>query len=257
MTASTAPTATRRRWIGLVLLALAVLAGAAVGAYLDWRMWHPTSGIVVTLGAVGILLIGAIAWASRWRPIRPLALGILAFGVGVILGQNLGPSRPPISLVQGTVTIELTQPANAAPIAGRASCQLTPDGENFEISGDPNLRIQIGDQPREEQDAIQVALAKGDMWEYGAAEPRDDGWSLLTIVSDSGPFTDAEVPTSAAMASDGSSELRPTGDQEAGSITFSGLVAADVGLGDASASPVELAGTLSWSCEGPNADPER
>ena len=256
MTASSEPTTTRGRWLGLVLLALLALIGAAAGAYFDWRMWHPMSGITITLGAVGILLVGALAWVSRWRPIRPLALAALAFGVGVILGQNLGPSRPPISDVEGTVTIELTEPANAAPIAGRADCQLTPDGENFEISGDPNLRIQIGDQPREEQDGLQVALAKGDMWEYGAAEPRDDGWSLLAIVSDSGPFTDDEVPTSAAMASDESSELTATGDQEAGSITFSGLVAADVGLGDAAASPVELAGTLSWSCEGPDVDPE-
>jgi hypothetical protein len=255
MTASTAPTTTRGRWIGLVLVALAVLAGAAAGAYLDWMMWHPSSGIVVTFGAIGILLVGAIAWASRWRPIRPLALGTVTFGVGVILGQNLGPSRPPISMVQGTVTIELTEPANAAPITGRADCQITPDGDNFEISGDPNLRIQIGDQPREEQDALQVAVTRGDMWEYGA-EPRDDRWSMLAIVSDSGPFTDDQMPTSAAMASDASSELAVSGDQRAGSITFSGLAPTDVGLGDQTADPMDLAGKLSWSCDGPDADPE-
>ena len=47
------------------------------------------------------------------------------------------------------MTIELSEPANAAPISGRADCQQTPSGENYEISGDPNLRLQIGDQPLE------------------------------------------------------------------------------------------------------------
>jgi hypothetical protein len=255
MTASSQPTTARRPGLGLVILGLLALGGAAAGAYLDWRMWHPMSGIVVTFGAGLLLMLGALALATRWRPIRPLAFAALALGVGLILGQNLGPTRPPISMVQGTVMIELTEPANAAPIAGRADCQLTPDGQNFEISGDPNLRIQVGDQPREVQDAIQVAVARGDMWEYGA-ESRGDGWSLLAIVSDTGPFTDDEVPGHAAMASDASSELVVSGDQRAGSMTFSGLAPTDIGLGDPAAGQLELAGTLSWRCDGPNANPE-
>ena len=254
MTATSEPTATTGRWLGFAVLAGIALLGAAIGAYLDWRMWHPMSGIVVTFGALAILLVGALAWAARSPRIRPIAFGVLAFGAGVVLGQNLGPSRPPISLVEGRMTIELTNPANAAPISGRADCQLTPDGRNFEISGDPNLRIKIGDQRMEERDALQVALARGDMWDYGA-ESRDDGWSLLTIVSDTGPFTDDEVPTNIAMASDATSDLVASGDQRAGSIRFSGLVGTDVGLGDPPASSEALAGTLTWSCEGPDADP--
>ena len=132
---------------------------------------------------------------------------------------------------------------------------LETDGRMVDLKRDPNLRIQIGDQPREVQDSIQVAVARGDMWEYGA-ESRDDGWSLLAIVSDSGPFTDEEVPGHAAMASDASSELVVSGDQHAGSMTFSGLAPTDVGLGDPAAGQLELAGTLSWSCDGPNASPE-
>jgi hypothetical protein len=65
------------------------------------------------------------------------------------------------------------------------------------------------------------------------------------------------VPTHWAMASDASSELAASGDQRAGSMTFSGLVATDVGLGDLSAGTMDLAGTLSWSCDGPDIDPER
>lgn len=253
MTATPRPARPRPLIPILVLVGIAIV-GAVVGAYLDWRMWHPTSGLVVTIGAIGLLLIGALAWASQWQPIRPVAYGVLAFAIGAILGQNLGPSRPQISLVDGTITVELTEPADASPITGRADCQLTPDGNNFQVSGDPNLRLQIGDQPLELRDPIQVALARGDMWEYGA-ESRSDGWSLLFILGDAGPFTDEEMPTEVAMATDASSELTGSGDQRAGSLSFSGLVVRDMGLG--AARPVELSGTLSWTCEGSAADPER
>lgn len=255
MTPSAPPAALRSRNLGIGALVILALVGALVGAYLDWKLWHPMSGIVVTIGAIGLLLVGALAWASRWQPIRPVAYGVLGFAIGAILGQNLGPSRPPISLVDGTITVELTAPAGAAPITGPADCQLTPDGQNFQVSGDPNLRLQIGDQPLEERDPIQVALARGDMWEYGT-EARGDGWSLLLVVGDAGPFTDLEMPTEVAMASDASSELSASGDQRAGSITFSGLVEKDIGLGLAAAGPSELSGTLSWTCEGAAADPE-
>jgi hypothetical protein len=246
----------RRPWIPILVLVGIAIVGAAIGAYLDWRMWHPTSGIVVTIGAIGLLLIGALAWASHWQPIRPVAYGVLAFAIGAILGQNLGPSRPPISMVNGTITLELTEPADASPITGRADCQLTPDGDNFQVSGDPNLRLQLGDQPLEQRDPIQVALARGDMWEHGA-ESRGDGWSVLFIIGDAGPFTDEQVPTEVAMATDGSSELIGSGDQRAGSVTFAGLVEKDVGLGRGATDPVALSGTLSWTCDGPAADPER
>jgi hypothetical protein len=251
---ATARSVRRRPWIPILVLAGIAIVGAVVGAYLDWRMWHPTSGIVVTIGAIGLLIVGALALASRWHPIRPVAYGLLAFAVGAILGQNFGPSRPPISLVSGTVTLELTEPADAAPITGRADCQLTRGGDNFEISGDPNLRLQIGDQPLEQRDPIHVAVGRGDMWEYGA-ESRADGWSLLLIIGDAGPFTDEEVPTEVAMASDASSEITGSGDQRAGSVSFSGLVPKDMGLGAGEA--VDLSGTLSWICDGPSADPER
>ena len=253
---STPQPARPRPWIPILVLVGIAIIGAAAGAYLDWRMWHPASGIVITIGAIGLLLIGALARASRWQPIRPLAYGVLAFAVGALLGQNFGPSRPQISLVGGTITLALTEPANAASITGRADCQLTPDGDNFQVSGDPNLRLEIGDQPLEERDPVQVALARGDMWEYGV-ESRGDGWSLLFILGDAGPFTDEQVPTEVAMATDDSSELTGSGDQRAGSLSFSGLVEKDVGMGTGQADPVELSGTLSWTCDSPAADPER
>ena len=247
MTASASATS-RSSMLGLGALALIALAGAGVGAYLDWKWWHPTSGIVVTIGAIGLLLVGMVAWISRWRPVRPLAFAALAFGIGALLGQNFGPSRPPISQAAGTVTVELTEPADAAPITGRADCQLTPDGENFEISGDPNLRLQIGEQPLEQRDGVQLSVARGDMWEHGDG-PRSDGWSLIVIVSDSGPFTDAEIPGIQFMRSGGESSLVGSGRQDAGSIRFDGLVL-DAEQSQGAQEPLELAGTIEWSCQG-------
>jgi hypothetical protein len=246
MTASE-QTSSRSSMRGIGALVLIALAGAGVGAYLDWKWWHPTSGIVVTIGAIGLLLVGALAWSTRRRAIRPLAFATLAFGIGAIVGQNFGPSRPPITMTAGTVTVALTEPANAETITGRADCQLTPDGENFQISGDPNLRLQIGDQPLEERDAVQLSVAKGDMWEYG--EPRGDGWSLIVIVSDSGPFTDEEIPGLMYMTSTRNSQLVGSGTQDAGSIRFEGLgLVAEQSQGAEEA--MELAGTIEWSCEG-------
>ncbi len=238
--------------LALFLIPLAV--GAVVGAYLDWMWWHPTSGILVTILAGGLLVLSVLAWSSRWQPIRPVVLWVAAFAIGMLLGQNFGPSRPPISLVSGRLTVELTVPAGAQPADGRADCQLTPDGENFEISGDPNIRIEIGDQPREEQDNLQISIARGDMWQYG--EPRSDEWSLIVVVSDTGPFTDEEVPGMWYMTSNASSKLVGDGTQEAGSLTFDGLVlnaSQSQGVDEA----LDIGGTITWSCDGPPVNPER
>ena len=243
MTAST-PTATRAR-SRYALLLIPVVTGAAAGAYLDWQLWQPSSGIVVTVGAGGLLLVAGLAWSSRWKAVRPAAFWVAAFGIGLLLGQNFGPARPPVMQAAGTVTVELTEPANAEPITGRAHCQQTPGGDNFEISGDPNLRLQIGDQPLEERDPIQLALAKGDMWQYGA--PRDDGWSLLIRIGDAGPFTDDQMPVDVTMESDGNSEIDGDGTQERGSLRFTGLVL-DEQQSPGAEGPIELAGTIEWSC---------
>jgi hypothetical protein len=238
----------------LAVLLIPLAVGAALGAYLDWMWWHPTSGILVTIMAGGLLVVSVIAWSSRWEPIRPVVLWVAAFAIGMLLGQNVGPSRPPISLVSGRLTVELTEPAGAQPMGGRADCQLTPDGRNFEVSGDPNFRIEIGDQPREEQDAVQISIARGDMWQYG--EPRSDGWSLIVAVSDSGPFTDEEVPGLWFRESGPSSELVATGTQEAGSIRFDGL-ALNASQSQGVDEALDMSGTIEWTCDGPPVNPER
>ena len=241
-----APRAPGWPMLGIGALLVAALIGAAIGAYLDWKWWHPMYGITVTIGAAALLIAGGLAWSSRWPPIRPVAFAMLALGIGALLGQNFGPSRPPITPAAGSVIVELSTPVNAEPVRGRADCQLTPDGRNFLISGDPNLRLQIGDQAMEERDSVQLAVARGDMWEYG--EPRADGWSLIVIVSDSGPFTDEQVPAIWFMENGAATELVGSGTQESGSIRFDGLVLnSDQSQG--TDETLEMAGTIAWSCE--------
>lgn len=247
MTASS-PARPAPGWARYALLLVPLVVGIVAGAYLDWMWWHPMSGILITIVAAALLVVGAIASRARWTPVRTAAVWALALGIGALLGQNFGPSRPPITPVSGRVDLELTAPADAQPAGGRADCQLTPDGQNFQISGDPNIRVEIADQPREEQDAVSISIARGDMWQYG--EPRSDGWSLIVAVSDTGPFTDDEIPGLWYLESAPSSEMVAEGTQEAGSIRFDGLVL-DATQSQLSDEAPELSGTIEWSCDGP------
>lgn len=252
MTAAERPTP-RSSAIRIAALVLIALVGMAVGAYLDWLWWHPTSGILITIAAGGLLVLAALAWSNRLTLVRPAALGVVALAIGLLLGQSLGPSRPPITPVSGRLAIQVTEPANDQPAEGPADCQLTPDGRNFLLSGDPNIRVEIGDQAREEQDAVQISVARGDMWQYG--EPRSDGWSLIVAVSDSGPFTDEAVPGIWYLESAPSSDLFGEGTQAAGSIRFGGLIL-NTSQSQGTDQPLEISGTIEWSCDGPIQGPE-
>ena len=84
------------------------------------------------------------------------------------------------------------------------------------------------------------------MWEHGDG-PRSDGWSLIVIVSDTGPFTDEGIPGIQFMRSGGASALVGSGTQDAGSIRFDGLVL-DAEQSQGAQEPMELAGTIEWSC---------
>ena len=105
MTASGATTTNRGRTLFIALLIVVGLAAGAIGAYLDWLWWHPTQGIVVTLVAIAAILVSGLLLLFRRSLTTRLAFIGLAIGVGLLLGQWIGPSREPLTVSTGTMTL--------------------------------------------------------------------------------------------------------------------------------------------------------
>jgi len=126
--------------------AILFLAAAILGAYLDWVWWPVYSGLMITIAAGLILIVaGLLALAARGNARRVALLG-LAVGVGLLAGQNLGPSREPlISQPDGTITMELESPVVAV-ASGPADCTNVASATEFQVSGDPNLRLDSPDR---------------------------------------------------------------------------------------------------------------
>jgi hypothetical protein len=238
----------RTPWLPVVILALLGIVAAAIGAYLDWQWWHPTSGIMVTIAAAAALLLAGAVALGRTPVTRMVSMAIGAIGIGLLLGQNLGPSRETPLLGSGTVTLQLSEPADAAEVTGRADCNLTASGDNFAIWGDPNIRLEVGDQDPHDRDFVGISITAGDMWQAGA-EPRTDGIGLSLLVGGGGPIPEDGAPSEVMMASALTSEIEGTVDQRSGSIRFSGLVVHPTYEAGAAAEPRDLAGTVSWTCE--------
>jgi hypothetical protein len=235
-------------WPLMVILALLGVVAAAVGAYLDWQWWHPTSGIMITIAAGAVLLLAGVVALGRTPSTRMVSMAIGTVGIGLLLGQNLGPSREAPILGSGTITLQLIEPAGAAEVTGRADCNLTASGDSFAVWGDPNIRLEVGDQELRDRDFVGISITAGDMWEAGA-EPRPDGIGLSLLVGGGGPIPEDGAPSEVMMASAASSELEGTIDQRSGSIRFSGLVVHPTYETGAGTEPMDLAGTVSWTCE--------
>ena len=165
----------RRRWIAIAAVVVFVLA-AGLGAIGDWVWWPVYSGIVITLAAGGILLFAVVLVVIP----RTRTVGLLAamVGVGLIAGQNLGPSRPALQGYEGTMTINLTSPR---PTSGTLPvwCSMDATGSELSVSGDTDVRLDIlPDDPTVPADVDQreflfVGLSIGDRWQQGAT-PRPD-----------------------------------------------------------------------------------
>jgi hypothetical protein len=244
MTTSTRPTAVarhRRRFIA-VLVPLFVVAALA-GAYIDWMWWPLYSGLMLTIGAIAILLVGGVLWLIglvRRGIVRRIAIAVLAVGVGLLAGQNLGPSREPlIYQFDGTLTLHLTSPM-VADGTGPANCINVASASEFSVTGDSNMRLETPDRP-----FVDVYLDAGDRWEAIDDGPRKDG-VRFQIGLTAAEVTEAGKPMTADMQAAASSTLEPTLSNAGGSLRFSGLVpriAADL-----PGESIDLAGTLEWTC---------
>jgi hypothetical protein len=232
----------RRRWI-VIAAALIFVVAAGLGAIGDWYWWPVYSGIVITLAAAAILLVAFVLAVIPRTRIASLLVAMA--GIGLIAGQNLGPSRPVLQPYEGTMTVTLTTPratSGSLPIW----CSMDASGAELSVSGESDVRLDIlPDDPAVPADVDQrefffVSLTVGDRWQQGAT-PRPDGVRLSTIIGS----VKADDPET-RMSSAPSSTLDLTRSGTGGTLSFGGLVveATDQPARD----PIDLAGTLTWDC---------
>ena len=240
-TRATTVTSGRGRFVALVVATFGV--AAVVGAYIDWMWWPDYSGFLLTLAAFAILLLGgllALIGQIRRGLIRRIGIVVLVVGVGLLAGQNLGPTRE--ALIQqpdGTMTIHLTSPVVAS-ATSLASCTNVASATEFSVDGDPNMRLDTPDQP-----FVQVYFNVGDRWDAIDDGPRKDGVRLDIGVTGA-LVTDKGKPATVAMVAAPSSTLESTFANAGGSIQFAGLVP-KTGPGESGES-MDLAGTIEWTC---------
>lgn len=236
----------RRPSAFLVVGAIAFALAAVVAAYLDW-LWWPVAyggGLLLTLAAALFLLVGVIATLLGRGIVRRMALLVLAAGVGMVAGLGLGPSREPlIQQFGGTITMHLTAPVVAV-ATGAVDCTNVASATEFNVSGDPNIRLDTPDSP-----LVSIYVNMGDRWHRSSDEPRKDG-VRLNIGITGALVTDAGKPGTIGMQATESSTLESRFSNSGGSIRFGHLVA-QTGP-DFTGDSMDLAGTLEWTCGPPS-----
>ena len=219
-----------------------IVVTAVVGAYLDWQWWQVYRGLTITLWA-GAFLVAAVVLATI-RRLRPAALVALAAAVGLLAGQNLGPSRPELRHSEGSLTATLTAPGASSGTTA-ATCAMDADATELQVSGDPNLRLAIvaddGSIPADidQREFVGVSVTVGDRWrEHGGRPDAIHLWISVGRVEADAPET--------VMVSGLSSTLDLSWTAVGGRLAFGGLVRSEVP--DATGEAIDLAGTIEWTC---------
>lgn len=234
---------TRRKLI--LAMGIAFTIAAVVGAYGDWVWWPVYSGLTITIAAVLILAAGIVLTVVRRA--RPVGLVVLAVAIGLLAGQNLGPSRPQLHQTAGTITVDLTAPKTTAADAP-VSCSMDTAATELQISDDSGLRMDIfDDDPSaptdvDQREFFKVLMTVGDRWIQGPT-PRSDHIFVLMIVG----RVEGGAPE-VRMVSAPSSTLTMDWSPQGGSLSFAGLIQDSR---EPTGDPVDLAGTLSWTCDEP------
>ena len=223
----------------LVGLAIVGLGAAVVGAWLDWLWWPVYSGIVITLVAVALLIVGGLIAVIPRRRVRQTGFVLLTIAAGLLVGQVFGPSREELIVTEGTMTLTLDSPT-AETSSIMATCSLVPSGTEFSISGDPNMRLDDGS-------FVSVYINRGNRWEVLRDVPRTNGVRLEIAVM--GELVTDDKPTAVGMQSVPSSTITSTLTNEGGRVEFARL-SPMTGI-DYSGESLDLSGTIEWSCGSP------
>jgi hypothetical protein len=252
MTASSDTTTTGRRGLLIAVLIVVGLVAAAIGAYLDWLWWHPTQGIIVTLVAIGAILLAGLLFLFRRSVTNRLAFIGLAIGVGLLVGQWIGPSREPLILTSGTMTLHLDGPVQGD-ATGPADCQTVASGDELYVSQDVNSRLPQDGVPPEAYPFVSGTFARGDRWQPDEGR-REDG--LVVNIYMNAAMEPAEGPISELhLSSDPSSVLEADEEGNNGSVRFSGLVTQSGEVEAILGVDGEVTGTLEWTCDANAARP--
>lgn len=227
----------RRR---LVLVTGGLLGFGVVGAYLDWQLWADEGAIVVTLVAVPLALVGAVIGIVGRGIVRHGALAVLTVGVGLLAGQLVGPSREPLTLQEGTMTIRLTSPVVAS-ASGSAYCRNVASATEFAVSGDANMRLETPDRP-----FLAAYVDTGDRWAGRNASPRKDG-VRLDLTWEGQLVSDAGKPSTTTMVAGPSSTIEASFTNAGGSLRFADLIPATGP--EAGGGSIAVAGTIDWTCD--------
>jgi hypothetical protein len=218
-----------------------------IGGYLDWVWWHPTRGVVGTLAAGALLLLAGALAAARRPQANRFALGAAAVGVGLLIGQAVGPMREPVELSSGTITIRLDSPVPSS-ATGPADCQTVPSGEHLQVTADVNTRLSIPEVDPAHSPTIVTSVSFGDMWAPDAG--RRDDEVVVNIFANSALIADEGTPTEVRAHSTPSSTLSVERAGNSGSISFGGLTVGVGRVGAALGVDRELSGSIEWTCPG-------
>lgn len=245
MTATSGAATTDRRGIFIAALAVIGLVATAIGAYLDWLWWHPTQGIVVTLVAIGALLLAGLLLLFRRSLTTRIAFVSLAIGLGLLVGQWLGPSREALILGSGSMTLHLEGPLQSD-ATGPATCQMVASGEELQVSMDPNARLEIEGLEAQEYPFASASFAFGDRWQPDDGK-REDG--LVLSFTMGAAFEPASGPIPELLLDSAPSSTLEAGELgTVGTVQFSGLVTSQGAVEPILGVDGDVFGTLEWSC---------
>jgi hypothetical protein len=172
-------------------------------------------------------------------------------GIGLVAGPAFGPSRPELRSDHGLMAMTLERP-NATSGEGAAMCDTVENGSELQVSSASRVGI-LEDDPTvpadiDQREFVTIRLKVGDRWRDGAIR-RSDDVDLVVIVGG----VAADAPEVRLVASDDSTmEIQWTND--GGSLRFDHLVV-DRSHGAASGEPIDLAGTMTWTCRLPEPTP--
>lgn len=227
----------------IVRLGLFIVTGsvaAVVGAYIDWLWWPHYSGLMLTILAGVILVAGVIVALISRRTVRRSGLLIVVVAVGLVVGQNLGPDREPLIYQGGgTMTLRLASPT-VATATGAADCTNVASQTEFQVTGDPNMRLDTPARP-----FLTVYLTVGDRWQAIDDAPRKDG-IRFAITTDVAQIPADGKPVSIGMQATEASTIEASFSNAGGSLSFAGLQSQS-GPDDTGES-LDYAGTLEWTC---------